>query len=86
VNPNSNKVANLYNNIGLVYREQQRYSQAFTMFEKCLKIQLEVLSSNHSGIATSLNNISQAYSSNDDYEKTIDYLNQFTTSKSSRFS
>ncbi|CAF1292934.1 unnamed protein product [Didymodactylos carnosus] len=74
--PHQSSIAIDYNNIGMVYAEQQRYSEALEMYEKCLTIQLDLLNLNRPAIANSYSNISQVYRAQGDYKIAIEYLNK----------
>ena len=64
-------VANSYNSIGIIYRNQGNYSNAIDNYFKELKIGEEIKDKNQ--IATALGNIGIIYGSQNDYSKALDY-------------
>ncbi|CAF3464381.1 unnamed protein product [Rotaria sp. Silwood2] len=67
-NPNQETIALVENNIGMVYFEQNKYSQTFKHYVKSLKIRLRNLIHIHPDIAQSLNNIGMIYAQQEKYE------------------
>ncbi|CAF3916699.1 unnamed protein product [Didymodactylos carnosus] len=64
-------IARTYNNIGLVYGNQGDYEKALKSYEKSLEIRLTALPPNHPDIATTYNNIGSVYDSQGDHEKAL---------------
>jgi tetratricopeptide (TPR) repeat protein len=56
-------VAMSYHNIGVVYNQQGRYTEALQHFQKALAIQLAAFGENHPDVALSYNNMGAVYES-----------------------
>jgi class 3 adenylate cyclase/tetratricopeptide (TPR) repeat protein len=59
--PHHPTVANLLNNLALLYDHQGRYSEAEPLFKRTLAIREKALGSDHPDVAASLNNLAQLY-------------------------
>src|SRR6516164_6797422 len=59
--PHHPTVANLLNNLALLYVEQDRYAEAEPLFKRSLAIREKALGSDHPDVAASLNNLAQLY-------------------------
>jgi tetratricopeptide (TPR) repeat protein len=72
--PNAVIVSNHINNIGLIFKEQRRYTDALNCFERALKVQQKFLPP-LSSIDT-FNNIGELYLLIKDYSKAIQYFQE----------
>ena len=66
--------APIYYKLGLVYYAQAKYPNALAMFEKALKIWINILSTNHTTLALVYAGISLVYDALGEYEKALEYL------------
>jgi tetratricopeptide (TPR) repeat protein len=66
--------AQSYNNIGLVYYNQEDYAKALEYYQEALDIQEKVLGKEHPHTATSYNNIGVVYANQEDYVKALEYF------------
>ena len=53
--------ADIFNNISLIFREQRKYTLAFKLLDKALKIRKNILGRNSTDYADSLNNLGSIY-------------------------
>lgn len=73
---NSDTAALCYNNIGVIYDDQDNYEQAMDHYNKALNIWKENHGENHPEVATSYNNIGNIYAKQGDYKQALDYYNK----------
>jgi len=64
-------VANSYNNIGTVYREQGQYEEALVQYHKSLEIRIWVLGLDSPDVAACYNNIGIVYEKQGKYEEAL---------------
>ncbi|CAF3482114.1 unnamed protein product [Rotaria sp. Silwood1] len=57
--PYNSSLAITYNNIGLIHREMEDYSQAISFFQKSLEIKQKIFTSYHPSLAITYNNIGE---------------------------
>lgn len=70
-NEETEQMAMLLNNIGLVCNSQGEYNKALKFFQKALEISKKVLRENHPNIATNYNNIGTVYDIQGDYKEAL---------------
>ncbi|MFK8164390.1 MAG: tetratricopeptide repeat protein, partial [Lewinella sp.] len=70
----SESTGRLYNNIGLLYRDQGRYEEALTFFQKAIEISEAVLDAKHPDLAISYNNIGSLYQDQGRYEEALTFF------------
>ncbi len=70
------EAATSYNNIGLVYNDQDDHGKALEYFFKALAINEKVLGTAHPSTATSYNNIGLVYDNQGDYDKALEYYSK----------
>ena len=66
-------IANLYNEIGLVYYKQGDYEKALEYYRKALVIKEKQLGNNHPSTSITYNNIGLVYKKQGDYKKALEY-------------
>jgi two-component sensor histidine kinase/tetratricopeptide (TPR) repeat protein len=66
--------AKIFNNMAVIYRKLNRFEDAARIYQKSLKIKSN--NKDSLGMATTLNNIGLCYGYMDDYDQSIDYLEQ----------
>ena len=66
------KMATIFNNIGLVKGNMEKYEDAIHFYEKCLQIDLIF---KNPGVTTTYNNIAHIYTEMKNYPKAIEHLN-----------
>ena len=71
--PRHSTVAKSLNNIGTVFNDMKKYTEAISFFRKSLEIEKETLGEIHSATARSLNNIGVAYYKMGSFEEALDY-------------
>ena len=64
-------VADTYNNMAVVYRNQGKYEEALAMHEKALSIYLKKLGDDHPDVADTYNNMAGVYDKQGKYEEAL---------------
>jgi tetratricopeptide (TPR) repeat protein len=63
----------IYHFLGWIKKDQGKYPEAITYYEKSLKIRQKTLPANHPDLATSYNNIGNVYDNMGEYSKALSY-------------
>jgi tetratricopeptide (TPR) repeat protein len=63
----------IYHNLGWIKKDQGKYTEAITYYEKSLKIRQKTLPANHPDLASSYNNIGTVYKNMGEYSKALSY-------------
>jgi tetratricopeptide (TPR) repeat protein len=66
-----NEKGHIYYYLGWIKADQRKYTEAITYYEKSLKIRQKTLPANHPHLATSYNNIGEAYRKMGEYSKAL---------------
>lgn len=67
------RTADIYNNLGKIYKNQGRYSLSMEYFMRALKIRKDVLGEEHCATATSYNNIGALLNDQGNYSQALEY-------------
>jgi tetratricopeptide (TPR) repeat protein len=63
----------IYHYLGWIKKDQGKYTEAITYYEKSLKIRQKTLPANHPNLATSYSNIGAVYDNMGEYSKALSY-------------
>ena len=69
-------MASFYNNIGIIYREEEKYFEALDFYEKSLAIQEKHLPADHPDLGASYNNIGGVHDCLGHYDLALDHYNR----------
>jgi tetratricopeptide (TPR) repeat protein len=69
-------MAMFYNNIGIIYYEQQKYLEALDFYEKSLAIWKKHLPSDHPALGSSYNNIGAVHDCLGHYDLALEHYNR----------
>ncbi len=69
--PNNLRVAEALNNLGVIYDEAKRYSEAETCYIRALSIREKSLGPLHMDVATTLNNMANLYKDQEKYKEAV---------------
>ncbi|MBR5493295.1 MAG: tetratricopeptide repeat protein [Alistipes sp.] len=67
-------LATIYNTMGSIYSEQNKYDVASEYYKKSLDIRLEVYGENHEEVAVSYNNIGDLYQKKGKFSEALEYF------------
>ena len=67
-------VSTIYNGMAAIHQRKGQFDQASEFYQKTLKIEMNILPSNHPSIATTLNNIGQLYFIMRNFSEAHEYL------------
>lgn len=73
VQERSERIATLYKNLGLGYKQMGDYAKALEYYEKELSIKETKLGMDHPKIVTTYNNFAEVYKANGNYDKALEY-------------
>jgi tetratricopeptide (TPR) repeat protein len=69
-------MAGFYNNIGIIYQEQEKYVKALDFYEKSLAIRKKHLPSDHPDLGSSYNNIGAVHHYLGHYDIALEHYNR----------
>ena len=69
-------LAEIYNNMAIVYRDKCELDKALEYYNKSLSIRLNILGEKHPDVASSYNNMANVYSDKGDDDKALEYHNK----------
>ena len=72
---NNLPIANIYNNMGLNFKDQSNYDLALKYYNLSLDIRIEFLDLTHPDVIAIKHNIGQLYFDKGDKEKAMEYFN-----------